>query len=608
VSTDSNAEERALTRTARASWGYTLRGARALMDDAAHWARAEGIDTHIREKNARALAAQTQRTMRAQQRARKGRPSAPPAARANALTDNEVSARAWGTRAMRAAIVVAVPACALILPPVALINGDPGALLVWPAAYAYLNWNGWAQRNEQYAEPADGVRVVEDERPSLIARLKSDGGLKPTAVESAIIDRIHAWEQYASDRKLTEVIPGSPIIDESGILIPVTFAGTWTPAKLDTNADQVRALLAVPDKVRTEIKPGGTADRSVIRVRTRIRDLDLTWTPEREGIGLNADTGEVVDVDETDRVSVAGMSGAGKSVALRVLMAKALRKPNTALVVIDLKVEGALWSHVARVESEPEGIQDVIDDLIAEMRERETIMRANGWDMWEATPERPNLVVVVDEGAEFMAEVPDAVTGSRSLARRGRSAGIRKWWATQKPTVTGAGKGLDSSISAQLTSQVCMAVSSPTEARNVLGEDATAKGWHAEDLLKGGWCLVRVQGEDRNPEPTRVWFMTKEDVKALTPRTPWRRAKTNQPVVVAPDALEVALRLSEGLQGVSTARLAAEFGVVDTEVHVRMRVHGVEPEPNAFAMGNGDKARGYRRSTLEAAMNRRNQG
>lgn len=122
----------------------------------------------------------------------------------------------------------------------------------------------------------------------------------------------------------------------------------------------------------------------------------------------------------------------------------------------------------------------------------------------------------------------------------------------------------------------------------------------------GGWALIQAQGENRKPDPTRFWYMTTEDVKALPPRDAWRRAKRNQPVVDAPDALEVALKLSEGLQGVSTARLAAEFGVVDTEVHVRMRVHGVEPEPNAFAMGNGERVRGYRRDKLEAAFNRRN--
>lgn len=600
-------EPRALARMARTSWGYTLRGARALMDDAAHWARAEGIDAHIRERDARALDAQKQRAMRVHARMSKSRRAhtAPPA-RARALTDIEVNARAFGTRAMRSAIVIAVPACALALPPWALIEGNPGALLVWPAAYGYLAWLGWTHRED--SEPVQSVTTMPpaEEKTRLFSRNRTDAGLKPTGQESAIIDRVHTWEANAADRKLHEVFPCSPVIDESGILIPMEFAGLWTHAKLDNQVDQLRALLAVPDEVKTQVKPGGTADRAVLRIRTRVRDLDLTWTPERKGLGLNADTGEVVSVDVTDRLSVAGMSGAGKSVALRVLMAEALALPHTMIVIIDLKVEGALWAHVARVESEADGIQSVVDDLVTEMKERETIMRTESLDTWEPTAERPRIVVVVDEGAELMSEVPDAVTGLRSIARRARSAEIPLWWATQKPTVTGPGKGLDSAISAQLTSQVCMAVSSPTEARNVLGEDATAKGWHAEDLLKGGWSLVRVQGEDRIPDPTRVWHMTKEHVKALAPRSPWRRAKTLAPVVEAKDALVTALELSEGLQGVSTARLAIALGVVDTEVHVRMRVHGVEVEPNAFAMGNGEKARGYRRDKLEVALNRRN--
>jgi Zn-dependent protease with chaperone function len=78
-------------------------------------------------------------------------------------------------------------------------------------------------------------------------------------------------------------------------------------------------------------------------------------------------------------------------------------------------------------------------------------------------------------------------------------------------------------------------------------------------------------------------------------------------VVNTKSALEIALELSEGLNGVSTVRLAIALGIADAEVHVRMRVHGVAPEPNAFAMGNGEKVRGYRRDKLEEAWNRRGQ-
>lgn len=599
---DEEQHERAAARMARASWGLASRGARRHVDNARAWVRAEGLEALIREKDARALAVRASHDARAGARRRRARAtaSAPP----RALTDIEVRARALGTRGARSLIALAVPGALVAYPVAALFHGDPVPLLLWPAAYGYLVWDGWMFRADDTDLDSDEVEP-EPEAPkrSIFRRERAQSvtSLAPTRDESAILRRIDTWEDRAAERKLHEVYPAGAVIDESGLLVPLTFGGQWTSAKLDAQLDQFRALLAVPDEVRTHIRPGGTADRALLRVRTRIRDLDLTWSPERRGIGLDADTGDVVSVDVTDRILIAGMSGAGKSVALRVLMAAALALGDTVLVIIDLKVEGALWSHCARVESEPTEIEQLVHELTEEMREREDIMRARGMDMWQPTPERPRIVVVVDEGAELMSEVPDAVTGLRSLARRARSAQIPLWWATQKPTVTGAGRGLDSSISMQLTSIVCLAVPSPAEARNVLGEDAAANGWHAETLQKGGWALVRVQGADRAPDPIRVFFMTKEDVKAIPAREPWRRERSTDN---ATDPLSVALRLSEGLQGVATAKLAAVLGMSDVELHARMRAHGVTPEPNAFAIGNGEKARGYRRSVLEAAKNR----
>lgn len=605
---EENTEERAAARMARASWDLFSRGARRHADRARDWVRAEGLEAHMRARETHARELQLEREARARARRPKRAPARYTAPK-RAMSDLELNARAFGTRTTRSLVALAVPCALIAVPPYALMHGDPGWLLAWPMAYGYLAWDGWAHRNaEQAADEGGGDEVdapdtASEPKTSIFSKKRATStGLKPTPAETAIIHRITTWDEHAAERKLHEVIPGHPIIDESGLLITLDFAGQWTPAKLDAQADQVRALLAVPDEVRTQIKPGGTADRALLRVRTRIRDLDLSWSPDREGLGLNADTGEVVRVDVTDRILVAGMSGAGKSVALRVLMALAWALENTALVMIDLKVEGALWSHTARVESEPEGIVPLVQELVDEMRERETIMRARSLDKWVPTPERPRIVVVIDEGAELISEAEECISGLRSLARRARSAEIVLWWSTQKPTVTGKGPGLDSAISAQLTSSVCLAVSSPQEARNVLGEDATAKGWHAEDLQKGGWALVRVQGEDRTPDPTRVWFMEKEHVKALPAREAWRRETIS--IASQPSILDVALRLSEGLQGVSTDRLAATLGITLVEVHTRMRAFGCTPEPNAFAMGNGEKARGYRRSVLEAAKNR----
>lgn len=603
--TDQVQNERASARMARASWELFSRGARRHTMSARDWVRAEGLEALIKERDARAIAARIERDARARKSKReRARYTQPP----RALTPIEIKARAFGARTTRSLVALAIPSALIAYPPYALMSGDPGALIMWPLAYGYLMWDGWAHRQDTVVGETPTTADDADEseaRQSIFAKMRrASSGLKPTPEESAIIHRITTWAEHAAERKLLDVLPEAPIIDESGLLIPIGFAGQWTPSELDKQVDQVRALLAVPDEVRTQVKPGGTADRALLRVRTRTRDLDLSWSPEREGIGLDADTSEVVRVNTDERLLVAGTSGSGKSVALRVLMAEALAKPHAALVILDLKrTEGALWRHTARVESEPEGVQDVIDELIAEMKERETLMEARGIDLWEPTDERPNITVAVDEGAELMAEVPDSVGGLRSLARRARAAGIRLWWATQKPTMTGSGPGLDSQIAGQLTTQVCLAVAGQKEARVVLGEDATSKGWHAENLELGGWALVR--GNKRGPDPVRVWFMKKEDVKALPARKVWRREAPTSIAALANDVFATALRLSEGLEGVATAKLAKMLGITDVEVHRRMSAHGVRPEANAFAMGNGEKARGYRRSVLEAAKNRR---
>lgn len=611
--------ERAQARSrARASWELFSRGARRHSDNARAWVRAEGLEALIRARDARALEVRAAREARARsKRGKRARAqyTAPP----RALTDLEIRARAFGTRTTRSLVSLAIPCALVAYPPYALMHGEPLALFIWPAAYGYLVWDGWAHRSdaEAYEDAAELPVTADDDddddepdtpeaTPTILAEPQHVSGLNPTAQEAAIIHRITSWSDHAVERKLQGVIPGLPIIDESGLLIPIGFAGTWTPGKLDEQVEQVRALLAVPDKVRTQVKPGGTADRALLRVRTRTRDLDLTWLPEREGIGLDADTAEVVSVDTKKRLLVAGTSGSGKSVVLRVLLADALAKPHTALVILDLKrAEGALWRHTARVETEPEGVQGVIDELIEEMKEREIVLERRGTDLWEATEEKPNIVVAVDEGAELMAEVPESVGDLRSLARRARAAGITLWWATQKPTMTGSGPGLDSQIAGQLTTQVCLAVAGSKESRVVLGEDATGKGWHAEDLEMGGWALVRVQGEDRNPDPVRVWFMKKEDVKALPARKAWKRESTTSIAALSKDVLGMALKLSEGLEGVATGHLAKMLGITDVEVHRRMSAYGAKPEPNAFAIGNGERMRGYRRSVLEDAEKRR---
>ncbi|MBA4866285.1 MarR family transcriptional regulator [Streptomyces sp. PSKA54] len=371
-------------------------------------------------------------------------------------------------------------------------------------------------------------------------RERDTTSLKPTAEESALLKRLQPqhWKDHAEQRGLAGTLTGRPKLTEAGIVCAVRLDGQWTPTKLRAAEDHIRALLGARTSLRIQIKAGkqGGWAELILRTRSAADGDDLKWTPERRSLGVDTVTGEQVTVPLGERLLIAGRSGAGKSVASRPLLYDASEGATNALVIIDLKrVEGRLWDHRARVASTPRDVVDVVDELETEMLERLSIL-PKGQDTWTPTAERPRITVVVDEGAEVMTaadKVPyetetsdgktrtvnrSALPGLESLARMGRAACIDLWWMTQKPTI---GDGIPKQIAPQIGVSICLAVRTPAEARVVLGEDAQAKGWNADELPVPGVALIR-DGK-RKPDPVKVRYMDKTVVIALPDRTPWSR-------------------------------------------------------------------------------------
>ncbi|MGW3095889.1 MarR family transcriptional regulator [Streptomyces sp. NPDC001102] len=382
-------------------------------------------------------------------------------------------------------------------------------------------------------------------------RNRDDSGLKPTAEESALLKRLQPqhWKEHAEQRGLAGTLTGRPALTEAGIVCAVRLDGQWTPSKFRSAEEHIRALLGSRTGLRMQIKAGkrGGWAELILRTRSAADGDDLLWTPERRSLGIDTVTGEQVTVPLGERLLIAGRSGAGKSVASRPLLYDASEGATNALIIIDLKrVEGRLWDHRARVASTPREVVDVVDELEAEMLDRLSVL-PKGQDTWTPTPERPRLTVVVDEGAEVVTaadKVPYPVTddegktrtvnrsalpGLESIARMGRAACIDLWWMTQKPTI---GDGVPKQIAPQIGVSICLAVRTPAEARVVLGEDAQAKGWNADELPVPGVALVR-DGK-RKPDPVKVRYMDKAVVIALPARQPWAHAATAPAATGAP--------------------------------------------------------------------------
>ncbi len=182
---------------------------------------------------------------------------------------------------------------------------------------------------------------------------------------------------------------------------------------------------------------------------------------------------------------VAGTTGAGKSELLRTLVASlALANTPDALtfVLVDYKGGSAFAAcaelpHVVGLVTDLDGhlVTRALDSLSAELRRRETLLARAGAkdidDYWARTGARlPRLVIVVDEFASLVTEVPEFVPGVIGIGMRGRSLGVHVVLATQRP-----GGVVTADLRANVNLRVCLRVTADEESNDVLDTPAAAR-------------------------------------------------------------------------------------------------------------------------------------
>ncbi|MGN6333288.1 MAG: FtsK/SpoIIIE domain-containing protein [Motilibacteraceae bacterium] len=179
---------------------------------------------------------------------------------------------------------------------------------------------------------------------------------------------------------------------------------------------------------------------------------------------------------------IAGTTGAGKSELLRTLVASlAASHPPEALqlLLVDYKGGSAFdecvrLPHVSGLVTDLDGhlTARVLASLSAELRRRERLLRAAGaadiasfrsLASLDGGPVLPRLVVVVDELAALVEELPDFVSGLVGVAQRGRSLGVHLVLATQRPAgVVGP------DVRANTAVRIALRVTDPAESVDVV--------------------------------------------------------------------------------------------------------------------------------------------
>lgn len=291
-------------------------------------------------------------------------------------------------------------------------------------------------------------------------------------------------------------------------------------------------------------------------------------------------------------VLIGGIMGAGKSGILNLIIANLAACRDVILWGIDMKggMELQPWAGCFdRLAFTPEQAIALFRDAVTRLDQRAARMAAEGKRVWDATPDDPAIVIIVDE----WAELPDEARGyADSIARRGRAVAENLIAATQRPTQEAMGKG--TAIRSQMDIRICLRVREPRDADLILGAGMVNSGWHAHKLTQPGEFLISSP-EHSMPERNRAYLLTdarrdyhasqcatarpqtapnRPDMPPMAPESPLTapvgppRGERPRPETALWDAL-----VDAGDTGASVGELEAACGMGRRWVYYRLQEH-----------------------------------
>jgi S-DNA-T family DNA segregation ATPase FtsK/SpoIIIE len=267
-------------------------------------------------------------------------------------------------------------------------------------------------------------------------------------------------------------------------MAPVVDAG----ARVDDDSDLPRTVSFLAS-LGTEL---ASASEAVVE-RWTANDPTLVGDPLRkEGISLRAvvgqGSGDTFALDlrtHGPHALVGGTTGAGKSEFLQtwVLAMAASQSPKrVTFLFVDYKGGSAFASctelpHCVGLVTDlkPHLVRRALTSLRAELTYREEVLRHYGVkDLVEleknpTAEQMPSLIIVVDEFAALVQEVPEFVDGVIDVAQRGRSLGLHLVLATQRPS--GVIKG---NLRANTNLRVALRMADDDDSSDVIGSALAA--------------------------------------------------------------------------------------------------------------------------------------
>ncbi|WP_189192396.1 FtsK/SpoIIIE domain-containing protein [Streptomyces albiflavescens] len=244
----------------------------------------------------------------------------------------------------------------------------------------------------------------------------------------------------------------------------------------------------------------GDSDESALPGSVRLLDLldiepptaealvagwSLGGRSTRAALGVGYDGEFAVDlVRDGPHALIAGTTGSGKSELLQTLVATLAvvnRPDEMTFVLVDYK-GGSAFAECADLPHTVGLVTDLDTQLVeralvslgAELRRRETqLAQAGAKDIedyldkrtrgGDVLPPLPRLLLVIDEFASMVRELPDFISGLVNIAQRGRSLGIHLILATQRP-----GGAVTPDIRANTNLRIALRTTDTSESRDII--------------------------------------------------------------------------------------------------------------------------------------------
>jgi S-DNA-T family DNA segregation ATPase FtsK/SpoIIIE len=293
-----------------------------------------------------------------------------------------------------------------------------------------------------------------------------------TLVTSVAVDRVTLEQTLAAARLLAPVEDsGAPVDDASDLPRAVSLLRL-------TGTDLAHSESAVLERwgESRSILTGPFAPRTP---RCRAGNL-------RAVIGQSAQGTFSVDLRaDGPHALVGGTTGAGKSELLQAWilgMASAHSPQRVTFLLVDYKGGSAFRDcvdlpHTVGLVTDlsPYLVRRALASLSAELRHREHLLaRYQAKDLVELerrgeVDAPPSLVIVVDEFAALVQEVPEFVDGVVNVAQRGRSLGVHLILATQRPAGV-----IKDNLRANTNLRLALRMADESDSADVLGSTAAA--------------------------------------------------------------------------------------------------------------------------------------